>query len=160
VTHGRHRSGSPLPSAVRSSAATLGLACLLAVTAVGCGSTPPPATTTSAPHPSPLAPLRTCLRHHGYAISPESAADVHTAPRRFEFIAVWNVLNPSRVALALTFSRDTGAAQQAAVWTRRENAKLGGGAPVARIGRIDVLWTATPGLLDTKAVYGCVQRHA
>jgi hypothetical protein len=162
VTRGRHRSGSPLRSCVRSSASALGLACLLAVGAAGCGSSAPRVTTSTA-HASPLAPLRICLRQHGYAISPESAADVRTAPRRFEFFAVWNVVNPSRVALALTFSRDTGGAQQAAVWTRRENAALGRGAvaaPVTRIGRIDVLWTASPDLLDTKAVYGCVQRHA
>jgi hypothetical protein len=102
------------------------------------------------------------LRKNGYTVTPESAADVGTAPRRFEFIAVWNLLNPSRVALALTFSRDTGGAEQATAWTRRENSKIGRGAviaPVVRIGRIDVLWTAKPGVHDVKDVYGCVRRQ-
>ena len=66
-------------------------------------------------------------------MTPESPGEVETAPGRFEFTAVWNVLNPSRVALALTFSRDTDGAKQAAVWTRRENSKLGRGAVKAPV---------------------------
>lgn len=96
-------------------------------------------------------------------VTPESAADVATAPRRFGFTAVWNLLNPARVALALTFSRDSGGAQEAVVWTRRENKRLGRGAvkaPVVRIGKIDALWTATPPVRDTKDVYGCIRRSA
>ncbi len=96
-------------------------------------------------------------------MTPESAADVGTAPRRFEFTSVWNVLNPSRVALALTFSRNTDGAKQAASWTRRENSKLGRGAvkaPVIRIGTIDALWTATPGAREAKDVYGCIRKLA
>jgi hypothetical protein len=112
---------------------------------------------------SPFLSLRMCLRKYGYAISPESVADVATAPRRFAFVAVWNVLNPSRVALALTFSRDTTGAEEAAAWTRREDAKLGRGAvsaPVVRIGKINILWTAKPGADDVKGVYPCVRAHA
>jgi hypothetical protein len=104
-----------------------------------------------------------CLRTHGYAVSPESRAVLGTAPRRFNFVAVWNVVHPSRVAFAMTFSRDVAGAQRAAVWTRGENAKAGRGvviAPVSRIGRIDVLWTATPTVQDKNDVYGCVRRFA
>jgi hypothetical protein len=137
-------------------------ACLLAVCAAGCGSSGPGSTVTSK-GAAPSASLRLCLRHHGYSISPESLADLGTAPRRFDFIAIWQVLNPSRVALALTFSRDTAGAKRAAAWTRRENAKVGRGvvlAPVVRIGKIDVLWTATPGVDNINAVYGCVRQNA
>jgi hypothetical protein len=105
--------------------------------------------------------LRACLRKDGYAVTPESAADVRTAPRRFEFTAVWNVLNPSRVALALTFSKNAAGAERAAVWTRRTNARIARGAlsaPVLRIGKIDVLWTSRPGVRNMKDVYGCIMR--
>jgi hypothetical protein len=151
-----------LPS-MRRRAATIGLACLLVVCAAGCGSSGRKATTTSGRSAAPLAPLKTCLRKNGYTVAPESAAAVGTAPSRFEFTAVWNVQNPSRVSLALTFSREKSGAEQAAAWTRRENAKLGRGAviaPVVRIGTIDVLWTTTPGVDDTKDVYGCIRRQA
>ena len=112
---------------------------------------------------SPPLSLRMCLRKHGYSVSPESVGDLGTAPRRFDFVAIWQVLNPARVALALTFSSDTAGAKRAATWTRRENAKVGRGAviaPVVRIGKIDVLWTATPGVGNVNAVYGCVRRNA
>jgi hypothetical protein len=106
--------------------------------------------------------LKTCLQRNGYELTPESPADVATAPRRFEFTAVWDVLNPSRVALALTFSRNTDGAEQAAVWTRRTNSKLARGAvsaPVVRIGKIDVLWTSKPGARNMNDVYGCIRRE-
>jgi hypothetical protein len=140
----------------------IGLAFLLAVSAAGCGSSGRGATT-SVRRAAPLASLTTCLRRKGYVVTPESAADVRTAPRRFEFTAVWNVLNPSRVALALTFSKNTVGAEQAVVWTRRTNSKIGRGAvsaPVARIGKIDVLWTSKPGIRNMKDVYGCVRGTA
>jgi hypothetical protein len=108
--------------------------------------------------------MRLCLRHHGYEVSPESASVRGTAPRRFEFVAIWQLLNadPSlrRVSLALTISKSAAGAARAAAWTRRENAKLGKGvvhAPVARFGRIDVLWTAEPGRADARDIYGCVR---
>jgi hypothetical protein len=148
------------PMSLRS--ATFGVVCLLAVSAAGCGSSGK-ATTTSARKVAPLALVRTCLRRDGYAVTSESPADVRTAPRRFEFIAVWNLLNPSRVALAMTFSRNTVGAEKAATWTRRENAKIDRGAvaaPVVRIGKTDMLWTAKPGAHDVKDVYGCVRRQA
>ena len=138
----------------------MGMACLLAFTAGGCGSSRRvPAAATHAP--APFARLKSCLRKSGYAVSPESVADLHTAPRRFEFTAVWNLLNPSRVALALTFSRNTTGAKEAVAWTRASNAKIGKGvvaAPVVRIGKVGVLWTATPGRRSTKDVYGCIRR--
>jgi hypothetical protein len=107
--------------------------------------------------------MRLCLRHHGYAISPEAASVRGSAPRRFEFQSVWNVLNPNRVALAITISRTTTGAKRAAAWTRQSNAKLGKGAvraPVVRFGRVDVLWTADPGPADKNDVYGCVRLGA
>lgn len=105
----------------------------------------------------------TCLLKDGYTSSPETPADVHTAPARFEFTAVWNVQNPLRVGLALTFSRNIGGAKLAATWTRRENVKLARGAlstPVVRIGEIDVLWTSKPGARNMQDVYGCVRQSA
>jgi hypothetical protein len=144
-------------------ASSIGLACLLAVSAAGCGSSGREAATTAGRSTALFAPVKTCLRKNGYTVASESAADVGTAPRRFEFIAVWNLQNPSRVALALTFSRDTSGAQQAAAWTRRENSKIGRGAviaPVVRIGKIDALWTAKPGVHDVKDVYSCIRRQA
>ena len=153
-----------MPSSMNWRAATIGLACLLALSATGCGSSAHKATTTSAPPTTtPISRLKTCLQKNGYELTPETPADVRTAPRRFEFTAVWNVLNPSRVALALTFSRNTGGAQKAEVWTRRTNSKLAKGAlsaPVVRFGKIDVLWTSKPGVKNMKDVYGCIQQSA
>src|SRR5579862_8574226 len=128
--------------------AAVALMCLLALSAAGCGSShkaavkPPPPK--PAPKPAPLASLESCLEGHGYAVTPESPADVATAPARFQFTSVWNVVNPARVTFALTFSRDLTGAKQAAVWVRQTNAKMGRSvvtAPVVRIGLIDVLWT-------------------
>jgi len=150
-----------MPSSMSGRAAAIGLACLLVVSAPGCGSSGR-GTTTSGRRAASFGPLKTCLQRNGYTVTAEPAADVGTAPRRFEFVAVWNLLNPSRVALALTFSRDTAGAKQASAWTRSENSKIGRGAviaPVVRVGRIDVLWTAKPGVHDLKDVYGCVRRQ-
>jgi hypothetical protein len=137
------------------------LACLLAAGLVGCGSSGKKAA------PSPLTALRLCLRQHGYAITPESATVRATAPKRFEFITIWNLLNPDlnarRIALALAISRSEAGAQRAAVWTRHLNKKLGKGvvrAPVMRIGRADILWTAQPSSPEAKDVYGCVRSSA
>jgi hypothetical protein len=101
-----------------------------------------------------------CFRHQGYAVSPESATTRATAPRRFEFYAIWNLLNPDRIALALTFSRTPAGAQLANVWTQKTNDRISKGkvhAPVVRLGRINVLWTTDPDPRDTKAIYGCVR---
>jgi hypothetical protein len=136
---------------------------LLAAGLAACGSSgkKPPAT------PSPFTALRVCLRQHGYGITPESATVRATAPRRFEFVTIWNLLNPDlnarRIALALAISRSEAGAQRGAVWTRDLNKKLGKGvvsAPVKRIGRVDVLWTAQPGSAEAKDVYGCVRSSA
>ncbi len=139
---------------------TAALACLLALGAAGCGSSGG-GSTTSSRRPAPLVTLRKCLRKAGYGVTAETASDVRTAPKRFKFVAVWNVLNPSRIALALTFSKDAAGARQAAAWTRRLNAKISKGAvsaPVVQVGTIDVLWTAKPGVDDVKDIYGCVRR--
>jgi hypothetical protein len=110
-----------------------------------------------------LRSLQACLRRHGYKVSAESAAIRGSAPRRFEFVSVWNLLNPNRIALTLAISRTATGAARAAVWTRKANARIGKGvvrAPVAQFGRIDVLWTAAPARRDTSAIYGCVRRSA
>ncbi len=134
------------------------LVCLLAIGAAGCGSSskhaqkPPP----SAGYQS----LRLCLRHHGYAVTPESARVRATAPRNFEFLAVWQLLNPDRIALALTISKSEDGAKRANAWTNKSNAKIGKGvvhAPVVRFGRINVLWTNDPDAADKNAIYGCVR---
>jgi hypothetical protein len=142
------------------------LMCLLALSAAGCGAShkavKPPAPK-PAPQQAPFVALESCLEGHGYAVTPESPGDVATAPARFQFTGVWNVVNPSRVTFALTFSRDLTGAKQAAAWTRETNKKMGRSvvaAPVVRIGLIDVLWTATPGAANTTDVYTCIRRHA
>jgi hypothetical protein len=135
------------------------LACLLAVGAVGCGSS------NKAASPKPgsakaLLPVRLCLRHNGYAVTPESVKVRRTAPKNFEFVAIWGLLNPSRIALTVTFSKSEAGAARAQAWLRKENAKLGRGvvhAPVARFGKVDVLWTAQPSAADMKGIYGCVR---
>jgi hypothetical protein len=143
------------------------LVCLLAVSAAGCGSShhaaKPPVPKPPAPKPAPFASLQSCLESHGYAVTPESPGQVATAPARFQFTGVWNVVNPTRVTFALTFSRSLAGAKQAAAWTRETNKKVGRSlvaAPVVRIGLIDVLWTATPGPPNTTDVYGCIRRKA
>jgi hypothetical protein len=158
--------GRPAPPSMSRGASWAVLACAVALCAAACGSSGTKTTTaTTAKAPSPLALIGKCLRTSGYTIAPESAADVHTAPKRFEFFAIWNIVNPQkrRVALALAFSRTTNGARKAAVWTRSYNAKIGRGkvhAPVVRIGTIDVLWTAEPAVGDVRDVYGCVRPNA
>jgi hypothetical protein len=138
------------------------LVCVLVVVVGGCGSSGK-----QAKPPSPYQSLRLCLRHHGYAVTPESARVRATAPSRFEFVAIWQLLNQNpalrRIALTLTISKSAAGAAKAAVWTRKENAKVGKGvvkAPVTQFGRYLVLWTAEPGRGDAKDVYGCVRAAA
>ena len=134
------------------------LACVVAIGVAACGSSgshkqPPTA-------PSATSVLRSCLRHHGYSIDVESPAVRATAPKNFEFLEVWNLLNPNRIALAMTISRTPAGAARAAAWTRRTNARISKGAvraPVVQLGRINVLWTAEPGPADKTAIYGCVR---
>ena len=144
-------------SAVKAGALAPLLACLLAAAASGCGSSSKPVPTSPE---ATLLPMRLCLRHHGYSVTPESASVMRTAPASFEFVAVWDLLNPARVAVTLTVSRSAAGAARVAVWTRRENAKIGKGvvvAPVVQLGRIDLLWTAKPGRGDTSGVDVCVR---
>jgi hypothetical protein len=133
--------------------------CLLAAGAAGCGSSGKTATP-----PSPYLALRLCLRHHGYEVTPESAKVRGTAPKSFEFLSIWQLLNPDpnarRIALTLTVSKSAAGAAKAAVWLRKENARLGKGvvkAPVIQFGPIDVLWTAQPSHADARDIYGCVR---
>jgi hypothetical protein len=131
--------------------------CLLAA---GCGSSSKHAKTTTTSPMSKYASLRTCFRKQGYAITPESARVRGTAPRNFEFLAVWQLLNPDRVALAITISKSNDGAARAAAWTRNTNKKLGKGvvhAPVVQFGRVNVLWTTDPDAADKTAIYSCVR---
>jgi hypothetical protein len=151
------------PEPVRRSAPVIGTTILVvaALCVAGCGSgtARPKASATGA---ADLA-LRKCFRARGYAISPESAQARGTAPRRFEFVTVWNLVKPVSISFALTISKTTRAAEAAAVWVRGENAKLGRGAvlaPVVRFGKVDVLWTAEPRPQDARTVYGCLRPSA
>jgi hypothetical protein len=135
------------------------LVCVLVAAAAGCGSSKKQATP-----PSPYLSLRLCLRHHGYAVTPESASVRATAPSTFEFVQVWQLLNQNpdlrRIALTLTISKSPTGAAKAVVWLRKENAKLGKGvvkAPVKQFGRVNILWTAEPGKADARDIYGCVR---
>ena len=146
------------------------LVCLLAAAAAGCGSsshgsaeTTQTTTTTHATQASALAALEYCLRQNGYIVTPITPAALKTAPRRFEFIAVWDLQNPNRVPVSVAISRSLAGATRAAKWTRKFNVKLGRGvvkAPVVQLDKIDVLWTMRPGPRDRRNVYSCVIRSA
>lgn len=143
-------------------AAPLLLACLLAATLAGCGSSGKH-TQTSAAATSPLASLKACFEKRGYKVDVEPPSVRGTAPRAFGFVAVWNLLNPDRIALALTVSKTRSGASRAAAWTRKANERIGKGvvhAPVAQFDRINVLWTTDPDRRDKTAVYGCVRQMA
>lgn len=146
---------------VRARAIGATLICVLATAAAGCGSSPPKsAQTVSKPRVSTLSRVRSCVQRRGYIVTPDTPAALQTAPRRFEFVAVWNLARPQRIPVAVTFSRNVGGASLAATWTRAENKKLGKGvvdAPVVRFGKIDVLWTAEPGARQVREIYGCVR---
>jgi hypothetical protein len=136
------------------------LLCLLAAGASGCGSSKKHAQT-PVKTASPLGSLKTCFEKHGYKVDVEPPSVRGTAPREFEFVAVWNLLNPDRIALALTVSKTHEGATGAAAWTRKTNTKIGKGlvrAPVVQFGRVDVLWTTDPGLRDRNDIYGCVRQ--
>jgi hypothetical protein len=110
-----------------------------------------------------LLPTRLCFRKHGYSVTPDSATALKTASPRFDFLTVWNLLNPNRVALAVTFSRSLDGAKRAEKWVRRFNKKLSKGkvdAPVVRFGKVNVLWTAKPDPPDTRNIYGCIRQSA
>jgi hypothetical protein len=133
---------------------------LLAGGAAGCGSSSKHVRTSTAAR-SPLASLQACFRHHGYAVDVEPRRVRGTAPRDFEFVAVWNLLNPDRIALAVTVSKTPRGATRAAAWTRRTNKRIGKGAvtaPVVQFGRLNVLWTADPDPRDKHDIYGCVRQ--
>ena len=143
---------------------------VLAAVSAGCGSsshgsarTTTQTTATHATEASKLAALEYCLRQNGYIVTPDSPAALKTAPRRFEFIAVWNLQNPNRVPVSVAISRSLAGATRAAKWTRKFNAKLGRGAvkaPVVQLDTIDVLWTMEPRPPDRRNVYSCVIRSA
>ena len=142
---------------------------MLAAVSAGCGSSSHGSaqsttqTTTHATQASKLAALEYCLRQNGYVVTPDSPAALRTAPRRFEFIAVWNLSNPNRVPVAVAISRSLAGATRAAKWTRTFNVKLGRGtvkAPVVQLDKIDVLWTMEPRPPDRRNVYSCVIKSA
>jgi hypothetical protein len=140
------------------------LICLLVLALAACGSSSHKAaeaiTTARASEVAALLPTRLCFRKRGYSITPDSAAALKTAPRNFDFVTVWNLVNPNRVALAVTFSRSLAGARRAEVWVRKAHKRIGKGlveAPVVRFGKVNVLWTAKPDPPDTRNIYGCIR---
>jgi hypothetical protein len=133
---------------------------LLGAGAAGCGSSGNH--TTSVPPKSTLSSLKSCFERRGYSVDVEPPSVRGTAPPSFEFVAVWNLLNPDRIALAVTVSKTGAGAARAAAWTRRTNKRIGKGvvrAPVVQFDRINVLWTTDPSTRDTHDIYGCVKQH-
>jgi hypothetical protein len=105
--------------------------------------------------------LKSCFEKRGYSVDVEPANVRGTAPKEFEFVAVWNLLNPNRIALAVTVSKTPVGAKRAQAWTRKTNKRIAKGAvraPVVRFGRINVLWTTDPDPRDTTGIYGCVRK--
>ncbi len=138
----------------------LAIASALVVGAAGCASSGKKAAAGPSARTVKFDALKSCLHDKGYKVMPEPSTVRGTAPRNFEFIGVWNLLNPNRVALALTISKSPVGARRAEVWTRKANDRIGKGvvrAPVVRFGRINVLWTTDPDKIDKDAIYGCVR---
>jgi hypothetical protein len=137
---------------------------MVAAMLAGCGSSGKHATT-SAVAKSPLPSLKSCFQRRGYTVDVESAQVRRTAPKEFEFVAVWNLVNPSpnrkRIALAITVSRTHAGAARAAAWLRKTNKRIGKGvvhAPVVQFDKLNVLWTTDPDSADTHDIYGCVRQ--
>jgi len=131
---------------------------------VGCGSSGKH-TTTSAVVKSPLPSLKSCFERRGYKVDVESPQVRGTAPKEFEFVAVWNLVNPNpnqkRIALAITVSRTRAGAARAAAWLRKSNKRIARGAvraPVVQFDKLNVLWTTDPATGDTHDIYGCVRQ--
>ena len=140
------------------------LVCLLAVGAAACGSSGSKTTTGTVAGP-PLASLKSCFERRGYKVDVESPQVRGTAPKEFEFVAVWNLVNPDlnrkRVALAITVSRTRAGASRAAAWLRKTNKRISKGvvrAPVVQFDKLNVLWTTDPSTGDTRDIYGCVRQ--
>jgi hypothetical protein len=140
------------------------LLCLVVAGAAGCGSSGAH-TTTSAAAKSPLPSLKSCLERRGYKVDVEPPQVRATAPKAFEFVAVWNLVNPDlnrkRIALAITVSRTRAGAARAAAWLRKTNKRIGKGvvrAPVVQFDKLNVLWTTDPSTGDTRDIYGCVRQ--
>jgi hypothetical protein len=145
---------------VPRSVIAVALASVFAGGLAGCGASSGKQATKQSFAQTPIGAMRVCLRKHGYAVSPESAKVRGTAPKEFEFVAVWNLLNPDRIALALTISKTEAGAKRANAWTQKTNDRIGKGvvhAPVVRFGRVNVLWTTEPDPPDESAIYGCVR---
>jgi hypothetical protein len=141
------------------------LLCVVAALLAGCGSSGRHPTTTSAVTKSPLPSLKSCFEKRGYTVAVESAQVRRTAPKEFEFVAVWNLVNPDlnrkRVALAITVSRTRAGASRAAAWLRKTNKRISKGvvrAPVVQFDKLNVLWTTDPATGDTHDIYGCVRQ--
>jgi hypothetical protein len=148
--------------AVRPGLVIAFLLCLLGAGAAGCGSSSKH-TTTSAVAKSPLPSLKSCFERRGYTVDVESAQVRGTAPKDFEFVAVWNLVNPTkkRIALAITVSKSREGAARAAAWLRKTNKRIAKGAvhaPVVQFDKLNVLWTTDPDPRDTHDIYGCVRQ--
>ena len=136
--------------------------CLLGAGAAGCGSSARHPTT-AAVAKSPLPTLKSCFERRGYNVDVESPQVRGTAPKEFEFVAVWNLVNPNkkRIALAITVSKTQAGAARAAAWLRKTNKRIGKGvvhAPVVQFDKLNVLWTTDPDARDTRDIYGCVRQ--
>jgi hypothetical protein len=145
---------------VRRSALLALSICLLGAGAAGCGSSGRH-TTTAAVAKSPLPALKSCFERRGYKVDVEPPRVRATAPRSFEFVAVWNLLNPDRIALAVTVSKTHAGAARAAAWLRKTNKRITKGkvrAPVVQFDKLNVLWTTDPATRDTRDIYGCVRQ--
>jgi hypothetical protein len=138
------------------------LVCLLIGLLAGCGSSGKP-TTTAGVSRSPLPSLKSCFERRGYNVDVEPPQVRGTAPKEFEFVAVWNLVNPNkrRIALAITMSRTRAGAARAAAWLRKTNKRIAKGAvhaPVVQFDKLNVLWTTDPDPRDTHDIYGCVRQ--
>jgi hypothetical protein len=138
------------------------LVCLLGAGVAGCGSSGKHPTTTAVAR-STLPTLKSCFERRGYNVAVESAQVRGTAPKAFEFVAVWNLVNPNgkRIALAITVSRTRAGAARAAAWLRKTNKRIAKGAvnaPVVQFDKLNVLWTTDPDPRDTRDIYGCVRK--
>jgi hypothetical protein len=168
MTSSRKRDGTPPGRAILFAvirASILVLACLLTGSLAGCGSSGNHTTTTSAVAKSPLPSLKSCFEKRGYTVDVESPQVRGTAPKEFEFVAVWNLVNPDptrkRIALAITVSKTRDGAARAAAWLRKTNKRIAKGvvrAPVVQFDKLNVLWTTDPATGDTHDIYGCVRK--
>jgi hypothetical protein len=103
-----------------------------------------------------------CLRADGYHVIPESASDIHSAPKEFEFVSVLNASHPGRHARTLTVSRSEQAARRVAAWLQQMTTAIAGEStdfPVEIVGAVAIGWaTGTPRAEEERSVRPCAER--